>query len=197
MSSAPRRRAAGEFFGIHLAAEFNALRGFDASTNELVHRFIDGVHKDNQRYFQMLNAQARAVERLVGRLIVDYYDDVSQEPAGGKQTLTKQYNERVNRSTPTLVSLFSQHSPNVVLIAGRDPFLAFREIVLPKLTWHGAVIRVLNPSPQAHRGKVDNWLARYAAATGPSHFTVPSSGVNFWTLVPRKGQRALVLERMQ
>lgn len=157
---------------LHLGAEYNASRkaGVVYTMDEMVRLFLEGRWDDNPLYFQRVVAQAAFALSAIGStaLIKDsfYFDDVSQsKTATGKHSAKTTYRKDVEASIDYHMELTSRLRPDVVLVCGKDACEAYTDIVLPHLRRPPAVIvRLRNPSSQAHRGSHKVWIDAYGKA---------------------------------
>jgi hypothetical protein len=93
-----------------------------------------------------------------------FYDDVSQVKATGKHTDPKTYESNAIQSLPYQKQLFTRLNPELILIGGQQAFDAYCKIILPELQYDSLIIvKLRNPSPQAHRGQINRWLDKYQA----------------------------------
>lgn len=157
---------------IHLGAEYNASRkaGIVHTMDEMVRLFLEGHWRDNPLYFQRVVAQAAFALSAIGSTasIKDnfHFDDVSQsKTANGKLSAKTTYRKDVEASIDFHVDLTDRLRPDVVLVCGKDACEAYTDIVLPHLQHPPAVIvRLRNPSSQAHRGVHKAWIDAYKKA---------------------------------
>ena len=157
---------------LHLGAEYNASRkaGIIYTMDEMVRLFLEGRWSDNPLYFQRVVAQAAFALSAVGSTasIADSFrfDDVSQsKTANGKLSAKTAYRKDVEASVDFHVDLTNRLRPDVVLVCGKGACEAYAGIVLPHLRHPPAVIvRLRNPSSQAHRGVRKMWIDAYKKA---------------------------------
>lgn len=142
-----------------LGAEYNQNYGDIESTDELMRQYLEfGRTNRNADFFERLETQVRCF----GNPNDFFYDDVSQVRANGLHNERVQYQENVEQSVQYHISLFKRFNPGIILIGGSLAFDAWRRIILPHLVYDNlVVVKIRNPSPQAHRGNPDEWLRKY------------------------------------
>ncbi|MDG1484357.1 MAG: hypothetical protein P8R54_32500 [Myxococcota bacterium] len=145
---------------LFLGSEFNAARGDLRSMNTMVHEYLRTGKNPNHRYFSVLRAQLRSLGVREAEL---FFDDVSCVHAGGKQTEKAQYAESVRRSVDHHRALLKRFRPDLIVIGGVQAFTQYTSQVLGGESQTGPVVlRLKNPSPEAHRGPTPRWVAAYA-----------------------------------
>lgn len=145
---------------LFLGSEFNAARGDLRSMNTMVHEYLRTGKNPNLRYFSVLEAQLRSLGVREAEL---FFDDVSRVHAGGTQTAKTQYVENVRRSIDHHHALLKRFQPDLIVIGGVQAFTQYTSQVLSgKGSTRPVVLRLKNPSPEAHRGSSPRWVAAYA-----------------------------------
>ncbi len=125
--------------------------------------YLESPEKErNPGFFELLKVQVSCF----GNPNHFYYDDVSQVKATGKQTDPNQYSLNVSQSLPYQKRLFDHLKPEIILIGGAAPFDAYCSIILPELNFDNlTLVKLRNPSPQAHRGNRIQWIKKYRSFT--------------------------------
>lgn len=142
-----------------LGAEYNQNYGDTECTHSIMRQYLKtGIVKNNPDFFEKLKAQVSCF----GNPNDFHYDDLSQVKASGKHTEKNQFELNVRKSVDHHKGLFRENNPNIVLIGGTDAFKAWCQIILPYLKFDNlVVIKIRNPSPQAHWGEHCKWVKKY------------------------------------
>ena len=143
-----------------LGSEFNATRGDSRSMDEITKDFLQTGEQENLRYFQILRAQLASLDILNTDL---FFDDVSRIPAGGTLSSPEAYSTNITKSRDYHEMLLKTFKPDLIVIGGG---LAAREYIQQILSTvildHSPIVlRIRNPSPQAHRGSTEVWIQAY------------------------------------
>ena len=193
--------------GMHLGAEYNANRGGGEDMNVLMRRFLatpSPRHFDNAHYFARVRTQVECARRIwpgLGRdpMLGEFlFDDVSLHRRTGTQSPTVRYVVDVYATREVLRDRILAHRTDIVIVAGGDPFEAFRWVVVPLLEasgWEGHVVRMRNPSRRGHMGSVSRWDGLYSRfpTRRSSLPSAPAGGVEFWSLEGDASARSLRL----
>jgi hypothetical protein len=142
-----------------LGAEYNQNYGDTESTDELMRQYLNsGTINKNTSFFVRLKAQVSCF----GNPNDFCYDDVSRVRASGKHTKKDQFESNVSESVDYHKDLFRNHKPRVILIGGSQAYDAWCKFILRHLVYDNLfVVKIRNPSRQAHRGNSDEWLNKY------------------------------------
>ena len=92
------------------------------------------------------------------------FDDVSIVPAGGSHSDEETYRNNVALSKWYHIRLLEQFHPSLVIIGGGLAMKEYVDQVLPNSVIQPIVLRLRNPSPQAHFGAIygeGGWIERY------------------------------------
>lgn len=152
-----------------LGAEYNANYKDIETTDALMKKYLDsGSINKNNSFFERLEAQVS----IFGNPKDFYYDDVSRVKATGKHTEKSQFEASVKESIEHHVQLYNDLKPNLILIGGSLAFDAYCNFILPKLSFDNLIlVKLRNPSPQAHRGNQEEWNCKYKNFTADlSHY---------------------------
>ena len=146
-----------------LGAEFNFSKGDTRSMDEIAHVALRGGLRCQDTYFQILKAQVHSVGvSLTHDSII--FDDVSIVPGTGRHSDEDTYRNNVALSKWYHIRLLNQFQPNLVIIGGGLATREYLSQVLPSSIIQPIVLRLRNPSPQAHFGAIygeDGWIERY------------------------------------
>ena len=143
---------------LYLGSEFNSARGDLRSMNEITWEYLTTNQNENPRFFSVLRAQLTAL-KAPHRI---YFDDVSRVLSGGKQSVSSLYEDYVKQSVPHHHALLRAFDPPLIVISGTDAFKNYIKHVLQSENLESPIVlRVWNPSPEAHRGSTETWLSRY------------------------------------
>lgn len=158
-----------------LGAEYNANYPVHESTDALMKQYIETRFvKKNISFFERLETQVE----VFGDPRQFHYDDVSRVKATGKHTEKERYEDNVVKSIDHHITLFADLKPRLILIGGSLAFDAYKRLVLPNLDYENLVIvKLRNPSPQAHRGSKRVWNSKY------KNFTADLSGYSGLSLL--------------
>lgn len=142
-----------------LGAEYNANYKDAETTDALMQQYLEtGSINKNTSFFERLEAQVG----IFGDPRDFHYDDVSRVKATGQHSEKSQYDANVKDSVKHHIQLFNLFKPKLILIGGTLAFDAYCKLILPSLPFDNLiVVKLRNPSPQAHRGSQEHWNNKY------------------------------------
>jgi len=146
-----------------LGAEFNSNQGDVRSMDEISHVALRNGLRSQDTYFQILKAQVNSLGISMTHDSL-YFDDVSIVPSGGRHSDEDIYRKNVTLSKWYHIRLLHQYQPSLIIIGGGLAMREYVRQVLSDSVIQPIVLRLRNPSPQAHFGTIygeDGWLEQY------------------------------------